>query len=633
MSVMDLSNQKITTPRISPNKILMELNCSNPFCFFCVMKETNPSLRTSGISKCFKEIPHKHDQEHVLVLSTLWNIAMTHPNDPEFPSSGVFECMASLIRKGLHNRDWLLRDQNIYIPYYAAHIIGSYTMNKIEFAEKAVKSGVISPLMELMRGKMSWVEQRVAVRALGHLASYKTTFDSVAEYEKEIIELAMEIASTCLDVVYVKFVAVKDKKKRLRYHCDLLTRGVGGSEMENVKAEEWASQLQCWSIYLINCFACKERSLNLICKPGFLKDLSMMWGGLVNHTSPCGIGLIRILCYSKRGRKSISESKHVLQSLCNLARSSDDWQYMGIDCLLLLLKDQDTRFKVMEISVLVLADLVEMKTLGGIRKRVGESITETLLLDFDETKNVGCSNVVENALSEVWHWRVERRQREMGFSEEEIEERRVVVGAMKQQGNESFRSGNIEEAIMKFTEGINLCPLKMRKERMILYSNRSQCYLLLREPDLAISDSTRALSLSYPTNSHNKSLWRRSQAYDMKGLAKESLMDCIMFVNGLISSDYKENAKVPYYASRMINRQMSVTWLFAASERKLIQGVEKYELDGYQDDSDYDDCNHDDDDIMRMTKVSMPGLSPIEEDDEGELLMTRRKKKTSPWRR
>ncbi|KAI3987004.1 hypothetical protein MKX01_039939 [Papaver californicum] len=605
---MDLqSNQKISTSSSNnPSNILMELNCSNPFCFFCTMKQSKPSVRKTGISKCFKEIPLKHDQEHVLVLSTLWNIAMTHPNDPEFPSSGVFECMASLIHKGLHNTDWLLRDQNIFIPYYAAHVIGSYTMNKIDFAEKAVRSGVILPLMELMRGKISWVEQRVAVRALGHLASYKTTFDSVAKYEKEIIELAMEIASTCLDVVYVKFVAVKDKKKRLRYHCDLLTRGVGGSEMENVKAEEWASQLQCWSIYLLNCFACKERSFNLICKPGFLKDLSTMWGGLVNHTSPCGIGLIRILCYSKKGRKCISESKHVMQSLCNLARSSDDWQYMGIDCLLLLLKDQDTRFKVMEISVLVLADLVEMKTLGGIRKRVGESIAETLLFNFNEAKDVG-SIVVINALKEIWDWSVERRQREMEFSEEDIEERRVLVGAMKQQGNKSFRSGYIEEAMMKFTRGINLCPLKMRKERMILYSNRSQCYLLLREPDLAISDSTRALSLSCPTNSHNKSLWRRSQAYDMKGLAKESLMDCIMFVNGLISSGHKANTKVPYYASRMINRQMSVTWLFAASERKLIQGIEKHELDAYEDDSDSDNGNHDDDEIMRMTKVSMSG--------------------------
>lgn len=225
-------------------------------------------------------------------------------------------------------------------------------MNMVEFAEEAIKSGVIPPLMELLRGKLSWVEQRVAVRALGHLASYQRTFHAVAEHEEEIVNLAMHLASTCLDAVYVKFVGVKDKRKRLRYHCDLLTRGVGGLEMENRKAEEWASQLQCWSLYILNCFACQERSLNLICKLGFLRDLCEMWGGLVNHNSPAGVGLIRILCYSETGRKSVADSKKVIESLCNLSRSSDDWQYMGIDCLLLLLKDPETRHKVMEIASL-----------------------------------------------------------------------------------------------------------------------------------------------------------------------------------------------------------------------------------------------------------------------------------------
>ena len=37
------------------------------------------------------------------------------------------------------------------------------------------------------------------------------------------------------------------------------------------------------------------------------------------------------------GRTRVSESKEVMESICNHSRSSDDWQYMGIDCLLLLL--------------------------------------------------------------------------------------------------------------------------------------------------------------------------------------------------------------------------------------------------------------------------------------------------------
>ncbi|PON91068.1 Clathrin, heavy chain [Trema orientale] len=547
--------------------------CITPFCFFCTMKEPDSRQRRAKIANCFKQMPIRDDQENVLVLSGLWHIAMSHPDDSEFPSLGVFECMASLIQKALNDKEWLSRDQNIYIPYYAAHVIGSYTMKKVEFAEMAVGS-VIPPLMELLRGKkMTWVEQRVAVRALGHLASYERTFEALSQYEEEVVRLAMSLASTCLDVVYDNFVGVKDTKMRLKYHSDLLTRGVGGLEMENFKAEEWTSQIQCWSLYLLNCFAYKERSLNIICEEEFLKNLCGMWGGLANHVSPAGVGLIRILCYNKYGRKKIAEMKEVIEYLCNLSRSSDDWQYMGIDCLLLLLKDLETRYKVIDIALLFLVDLVELRDLGD-RTNLGEEITKALLLDYSKEKKLmkfNISSKVQKAFEDLWDWKVERRRKEKLISEEKLEERRVLVGLIKQQANRLYCLGEIEEATRKYSEALALCPIRLGKERMVLYSNRAQCQLLLKDPDSAIRDSTRALCLSTPANSHGKSLWRRSQAYDMKGLAKESLMDCIMFINGCIKSDpevTKRSVKIPYYAARMISKQMEATWLFAMSRSK-----------------------------------------------------------------
>ncbi|KAG6400335.1 hypothetical protein SASPL_137161 [Salvia splendens] len=83
----------------------------------------------------------------------------------------------------------------------------------------------------------------------------------------------------------------------------------------------------------------RERCLHLICKREFVEKLCGVWGGLANHASPGGVGLIRILCHTRVGRESISRSKNVIENLCNVSRSSDEWQYMGIDCLLLLLKD------------------------------------------------------------------------------------------------------------------------------------------------------------------------------------------------------------------------------------------------------------------------------------------------------
>ncbi|XP_014507989.1 uncharacterized protein LOC106767580 [Vigna radiata var. radiata] len=543
----------------STNNSGHNLKCS---CFFCILSETVPSVRRTRIAKYFKKMPLRNNQEHVLVLSGIWKIAMTKPNDPEFPSLGLFSCMAKLISKGVTDRSWLLRHQNIYIPYYAAHIIGSYTMTKPKFAKKAVKSSVIKPLLELLRGKISWVEQRVAIRAVGHLASHKASFEAIKAYEVEIIEAATKISSTCLDKVYDDFVGLK-KTERLKYHRNLLTRGFGGFELENRKAEEWASQLQRWSLFLLHCFARRERSLGLICKKRFLKDLCGMWGGLSNPSSPSGIGLLKTLCHTQMGRESIANLKEVVESLCHVSRSSDERQHMAIESLMQLLIDPVTRYKVIDIAAPALADLVELRDIKG-KCKVGKKIMQVLLQDYHKIKVCELSLTSERTrrrLEELWNMKVERVKREKLMSVQEIREREALSCVLKEEGSERFFSGEIEKAVVKYSEALDLCPLKLRKERIVLHGNRAQCYLLLKDAEGAISDATRALCLSGVAHPHSKSLWRRSQAYDMKGLAKESLMDCLMFMNS-------KGLKMPYYATRFFNRQMNSTWLFASAQSK-----------------------------------------------------------------
>lgn len=546
--------------------------CKNRSCFFCVMNEPDPSLRRARIAACFKQIPLDDDPQTVLVLSGLWNVAMAQPDNQEFPSLGLFDCLARLILRGVHDKEWLRRDQNVYVPYYAAHVVGSYVMNKARLAEKAVKSGVVPGLMELMRGKMSWVEQRVAVRALGHLASHDEAFEALFEFEREIVGLAMEIACNCLEVVYDEFMSVS-RGGRERYHVDLVTRGIGGKETEDTRAEEWARQLQCWSLYLLNCFASKSKGLDVMCKREFLRRLCGMWGGLANRhsSSPGAIGLIRTLCQSKIGRSSIASSRQVIECLCNLSRSSDDCQYTAIDGLLLLLRDPDTRHRVLDMSAAVLADLVELD--GGSRgegKRVGERITRAVLQDYHKFK-YGDSKLEsersQRALEETWDLKVARRRRERLMPEEEIGERKAMVGALKREGNESFWCGEIKKAAVAYTRALDLCLLKMRKQRIVIHSNRAQCHLLMRDPEKAISDATRALCLSgAAARPHGKSLWRRSQAYDMRGLGRESLMDCLMFIQVRMGGERPGTPaknRIPYYATRMLNKQMNATWLFA----------------------------------------------------------------------
>ncbi|CAA0831615.1 ARM-repeat/Tetratricopeptide repeat (TPR)-like protein [Striga hermonthica] len=545
-------------------------DCPYPGCFFCVMKESNPTKRRSALLKFFRDLPSQDDDGQVLPISGLWNTAMAHPNDPEFIDLGIFDCMSALICKGLRNRRWLAHDQNVYIPYYAAHIIGSYTMNVESFAEAAVQAGAIPPLIELLRGRLTWVEQRVAVRALGHLATYATTFPAVAAHT-EVLELAIQLAASSLEIVYTHF--YRDPGRRLGYHCDLLTRGMGGVEMESRKAEEWASQLQCWSLQLINCFAFKAEFLPDICKPEFLTRLPGLWGGLVNENSPAGIGLLRTICHHKLGRGPVAACPGVVDALCNIARSSDDWQYMAIDCLLWLLQDPSTCHKVSEKAVPVLIDLADITTLGD-HKKLGDSIINALEEYIQSPGLPGRGSIISLVKSEVEEL-LALRQRlkwEKNMPKEDLHIKHAAALVVKLEGNSLFSAGDISGAASKYSEALSLCPVRSKKERVVLYSNRAQCHLLLQKPLAAISDATRALCLHSPVNRHARSLWRRAQAYDMLGMAKESLLDAILFVNEFSQSadpdlSLRQN-KVPDYAERLVRKQMRAAWLFREAAAK-----------------------------------------------------------------
>ncbi|CAM6097653.1 unnamed protein product [Calypogeia fissa] len=563
--------------------------------FSCAMREGNLVKRRTKIANFFKQLPSQNGEGQVHPISGLWNTAKTHPNDPEYLELGIFECMSLLIWKGIDNRDWLSQDQNIYIPYYAAHIIGSYTMNVEEFAERAIQAGVISPLLELLRGRLTWVEQRVAVRALSHLATYDSTFPYLAEHE-EILELSIKLAMESLDIVYTQFLQFVDR--RLSYHCDLLTRGTGGLEMEARKAEEWASQLQCWSLQLINCFAFKSQFLPLICQKEFLSRLPEMWGGLVNETSPAGVGLLRTICHQRNGRPPVAECPGIIEALCHIARSSDDWQCMAIDILVWLLQDPDTRYKVLDRAAVALMDLVELPSLGE-HKRVGDCITDVLLQDYSPLPCSDVSNVLlpetRDLLDNLAAFR-KKLKSERNMPKEDFQIKQAMVLVVKLEGNARFSSGDIVGAAAKYTEALALCPVRAKKERVVLYSNRAQCHLMLQNPEEAISDTTRALAIHNPVNRHGKSLWRRAQAYEILGLSKESLLDAIMFINDTSQApegyvEFKQN-RVPDYVENLVKKQMEASWLF--KEAALVHGGSHRDIDHSRVEEEVDDGGRDD---------------------------------------
>lgn len=213
-----------------------------------------------------------------------------------------------------------------------------------------------------------------------------------------------------------------------------------------------------------------------------------------------------------------------------------------------------------------LVDLAEITTLGD-HKKLGESIVN-VLQDCIESQGSGRSAIssrTKEQIEEVLNSK-QRLKWEKSMPKEDLHIKQAAALVVKLEGNSLFSSGNIAGAASKYSEALSLCPMRSKKERVVLYSNRAQCHLLLQQPLAAISDATRALCLHNPVNRHAKSLWRRAQAYDMLGLAKESLLDAILFINECSQSSdpdlsLRQN-KVPDYAERLVKKQMRAAWLF-----------------------------------------------------------------------
>jgi hypothetical protein len=257
------------------------------------------------------------------------------------------------------------------------------------------------------------------------------------------------------------------------------------------------------------------------------------------------------------GRKRVSEVREVIERLCDLSRSSDDWKETALDTLLLLLKDSNVRYRVIDVLGHCLVDLAEDKV-------VGDRVAQIVLQDYHKIKYSGLKMTTEEAhrsIENLWEIKVERKKKEKLMSETELEERRKMVKSLKKQGKKKFLKGFVKEAMEIYTVGIDLCPLDMLRDRVVLFSNRAQCYLLLKKVESAISDATRALCLSGVNNPHGKSLWRRSQAFDLKGSTRESLMDCLAFVDHRVK--HSNTQRIPYYAAQMIRKQMSATCIFS----------------------------------------------------------------------
>ncbi|CAG9574231.1 unnamed protein product [Danaus chrysippus] len=111
---------------------------------------------------------------------------------------------------------------------------------------------------------------------------------------------------------------------------------------------------------------------------------------------------------------------------------------------------------------------------------------------------------------------------EMDLTEDEKAERQVIAEELKRAGNESFKIGDFDRSIEKYTEALRICPLQYTTQRAILYCNRSASKMKLEKYKQAIKDCTKAVELD---DTYLKAYYRRAQSYEATDKLDECLAD------------------------------------------------------------------------------------------------------------
>ncbi|CAH8448512.1 unnamed protein product [Schistosoma turkestanicum] len=138
--------------------------------------------------------------------------------------------------------------------------------------------------------------------------------------------------------------------------------------------------------------------------------------------------------------------------------------------------------------------------------------------DFKEPENFNTSFEHDEAKDKS----IEDKKLEESLSVQEIEERRDIAVATKDEGNLLFKSGFFGEALTKYTEALELCPLKCCVERSVIFANRAACHIKLDSPEAAILDCNESLNLQ---PDYAKCLERRATLFESKDRLSDALED------------------------------------------------------------------------------------------------------------
>lgn len=128
-------------------------------------------------------------------------------------------------------------------------------------------------------------------------------------------------------------------------------------------------------------------------------------------------------------------------------------------------------------------------------------------------------------ITEIFDSNLENKEKSLDIKEDssnpELEDEAKSID-LKVKGNEHFKSGDYESAILSYTDALRYCPKDNTDLKVILYSNMAACKDHQEDNEDAINYCTEALTLN---DKHLKALLRRAVLYRKTDKLDEALAD------------------------------------------------------------------------------------------------------------
>ena len=397
----------------------------------------------------------------------------------------------------------------------------------------------------MAHGKLTWVEQRSAMRTLSNLLvlpdddipDADTMLIVNAAVKLGVVSVSVNLSLNSQKIVYEA--AIRHPSKIRGYQSDLITRGNGSNSKAAMEAIDCADQMHNYSVTILSVLSRIKSVASVIYQESIISKFKPIFTLTNNSYIGCVSQCLKECCFIATAGDIISNDVLYLLKRC-LSMYEANAATDAALALAHLARNKDIQlsivshdivpymFAFLRFSVIVL----EPKHVEVIN--IARSAATTFL-DIMTSNKCYYYEGKDKYLQDYNDWKTKRSE-EKSKSKAQLQELQREAITIKNHGNIYFGQSKYKEALQMYSNAVKICPFKDRTTMTNLYSNMAECCIKLEQYETCILYTTFATCISYK---HEKSIYRRVLALTKLNDWTFAKLEGLNFVDTYDRPDYR----------------------------------------------------------------------------------------------